>query len=133
MDVKINVVGQKLYFNANTTIVSGSRNFVKFVFSFTKDWDMLTKYVQFIQGGNSYTTEVGNDDSCYLPYQIESGECLMHVYGLRAYNLIVATTSSLKFIVEKSDLMTGGSDIEFDDENIATVSEVEDYIINNTN
>ena len=129
MDVKINVIGQKLSFHSNATIVSGSKNFVKFIFSFTNDWNLLIKYAQFIQGDNSYVVEIGDDNYCFVPQQIEDGECNLNVYGVGGDGgAIIATTNTLMFNVFKSDYINDGSSVIINDDYIASVDEVENFI-----
>lgn len=129
MNVGVSVIGQRLSFNSNAMkIVSGSKNFVRFVFSFTADWDSLSTYAQFIQDGSSYIVEVGDDKACYLPDVIVDGECTLSLRGIGgAGGSVIATTNPLTFNVTKSNYREDGSE-EIIEDVIATVEEVQAYI-----
>lgn len=130
MDVMIRVIGQMLLLNSNVIrIVSGSKNFVKFIFSFSSDWELLTKYVQLVQGDSSYIIEIGNNKICYLPEEIVNGEFTLSLYGIGGVDgSIVATTNSLTFNVIKSNYIEDGSE-EIIENSIATVEEVQAYMM----
>lgn len=129
MNVLIRVIGQVLLLNSNIIhIVSGSKNFVKFIFSFSNDWEPLTKYAQFIQGDSSYIVDIGNDRVCYLPEPITDGECILSLYGVGGVGgSTIATTNTLTFNIKKSNYIEDGSEEIFED-SIATVEEVQAYM-----
>lgn len=130
MDVEVIVMGQKISFHSNAAnIVSGSNNFVRFVFNFSKDWGLLTKYAQFTQDDNTYSVVISSDNSCYLPREVYGGNCTVVLHGIGVTNGgVIATTNTLKFDVIKSDYVYDGSSEVVDDDYIATVEELTDYI-----
>lgn len=112
MNVRIRVIGQRLSFNSNAVrIVSGSKNFVKFIFSYTSDWEPLSKYAQFVQGDSSYVVEIESDNTCYLPDSITDGDFVLSLYGVGGDDEdIIATTTTLTFNILKSNYIESVSE-----------------------
>lgn len=82
MDVIVNVINQKLKIASNLkNYVEGSKNFVRFVFKLTSDWDGLTVKAQFIQNGIAYEVALDSNKSVYLPTQIKAGTCHLLLNG----------------------------------------------------
>lgn len=96
MDVLVNVVGQKLKIATNLrSVIEGSQNFVRFCFNFGGEWDGLLKVAQFKQNDTAYDVVLNDDDTCFLPGEIEPGECTLVLLGSGTNsitNTVIATT-----------------------------------------
>lgn len=100
MDVLVSVVGQQLKIATNfKSLVEGSQNFVRFCFNLDGAWDGLTKVAQFKQGDSAYNVALDDDDRCFLPTEIESGECRVALYGEGTNSVadgyVIATTEAI--------------------------------------
>ena len=115
MEIDVVVQGQTLHPLPIKRIVSGSQNFVKFVFHLDEDWLSVTSspantFAQFVQNGNAYNAYLNEDSFVYLPSEIGAGECRMMLYGTN--NTVIATSNSLRLIIEDSGLVIDASSIE---------------------
>lgn len=104
MEITINVVNQKLRLASNLRdYVSGSQNFVKFIFNIDNSWDGLYPFAQFIQGGTTYNLYLDSNNAVYMPPEIQPGECRLTLYG--ANNGVRATTEALLLTIDESMLV----------------------------
>lgn len=106
MDVRINVVGQKLVVSSNyIKIIGGSNKFIKFIFSLDGGWSGLMPYAQFTQDGTSYNVYLDENNSVFLPPEINEGVCTLTLGGTG--NGVVATTDFVKFNITNGILTEG--------------------------
>lgn len=104
MEILISVVNQKLKISTNLkTIVAGSQEFIKFVFNLDDSWNGLLTFAQFNQNGAAYNIYLDNENSCYLPPEITTGEFELTLYGTGG--TIVATTDYLTFKVVDNSIV----------------------------
>lgn len=110
MKVYIDVTGQRLKIVTNKKeFVSGSQNFVKFVFNLDSDWDGLTVFAQFQQNGNTYNTYLDENNCVYLPAEITKGECRLTLYGTGGETK--ATTNYLILTIDENILVTNAQSV----------------------
>lgn len=108
MEIIINVVNQKLRLATNlTTYVSGSQNFVRFVFNLDESWDGLYPFAQFIQDSRTYNWYLDQDNAVYMPSDIQPGECRLVLYGTN--NGVKAITDALLLTINDSMLVIDAS------------------------
>lgn len=107
MDIPVKVRNQKMQIESNLKcIVSGSQQFVRFVFDLTDEWDGLSPMAQFNQNGDIYNETLDEDYACYLPSGIQGGTCMMALYGTDGTT--IATTRATKlYIIESGYVETG--------------------------
>lgn len=111
MEININVVNQKLRLATNLReYVSGSQNFVKFVFNLDSSWNNLYPFAQFAQNDGSYNLYLDSDNSVYMPPEIEPGECRLTLYG--ANNGVRATTNTLILTIDENMLVVDAQSID---------------------
>ena len=63
--MKIKVVNQRLYLEPPET-AEGTREYLKAEFSFSEEWDGMTKTAFFRGAGNTYS-QLLKDDACTVP------------------------------------------------------------------
>lgn len=99
MDVRVKVVNQelKIAYNVSSRLAPDSQEFVRFIFELPSDWDGLTTFAQFIQGSNAYNQYLDENNSAYLPTEIEVGECFLLLYGTG--ETIRATTNCVELTI----------------------------------
>ena len=84
MDVLVNVFQQKLRIvDHQDFFVSGTQNFIKFIFNLDNAWKDLSITARFIQKQKYYDTCLDESNSVYMPNEITSGECLLFLYGVK--------------------------------------------------
>ena len=111
MDILVNVVNQKLKITTNLkNLVSGTQEFVRFVFNLSSDWDGLTTFAQFIQDGTAYNQLLDSDKSAYLPSEIKDGTVTMMLYG--SGGNVIATTNYLTLKIDKNILIQNAQSTE---------------------
>ena len=111
MDILVNVVNQKLKITTNLkNLVSGTQEFVRFVFNLSSDWDGLTTFAQFIQDGTAYNQLLDSDKSAYLPSDIKDGTVTMMLYG--SGGNVIATTNYLTLKIDKNILIQNAQSTE---------------------
>lgn len=102
--INISVSNQKLRVATNLKkLVAGSQEFVKFSFELGAEWDGLTSFAQFKQGENTYNQLLDNENCCYLPVEIEPGECTLMLYGAGGNS--VGVTDYLTFSISDNILL----------------------------
>ena len=111
MDILVNVINQKLKTKANTKrLVSGTQKFIRFKFSLDDAWDGLLVFAQFIQNGKAYNDYLDENNSVYLPPEIEDGKFDVLLYGSGSNT--IATTNYLTFEVDKNILISDAQSTE---------------------
>ena len=107
MDIRVNVINQELKVatNLRERIAAGTQEFVRFVFSMQDDWDGLTVFAQFIQGGQGYNQYLDANNAVFLPSEIGAGKCLMILCGnggnvKATTNCLILTINDNKFIAD---------------------------------
>lgn len=101
MDVLANVIGQKIKLSCNNIkFVSNTKGFIKFIFSFTSDWDNLIKIAQFSQNGVCYESCLDSNDSVSLPQELKEGEFKLSLYA--EGESMLARTFPVILMLEKS-------------------------------
>ena len=111
MEILVNVIGQKLKVTTNLKcFISGSQQFVKFIFNMDSEWDNLLTFAQFRQNGVAYNQYLDEDNSVYLPSEIGAGTCTLILYG--TYNGVRATTNYLTLTIDESILVTDAQSTE---------------------
>jgi hypothetical protein len=91
-------------------LVSGSQEFVRFEFIFNKNWDELTTFAQFTQNGVAYNQYLDENNSVYLPPEIQAGTCTLMLYGSR--DKVIATTNYLTLTITKDILVSDAQSTE---------------------
>lgn len=85
MIVNINVVGQTLVVDQRySTLISGTKHFIRFVFLLDDLWAGLTSTIQFKQGDDCCTAQLDQNHSAYLPDSITEGVCEISLMGVSA-------------------------------------------------
>lgn len=99
MEILINVSNQKLKIVNNlNNIISGTQKFVKLIFELGSDWDGLLTFAQFMQNGVSYNQYLDEENSVYLPTEIQPGTCTVMLYG--SNEEVIGTTNYLTFTID---------------------------------
>lgn len=115
MDVLANVIGQKIKLSCNNIkFVSNTKGFIKFIFSFTSDWDNLIKIAQFSQNGVCYESCLDSNGSVSLPQELTEGEFTLSLYA--EGEGVLARTLPFSLKLERS--------IASDDNKIKTVYQI---------
>lgn len=110
MDVKVEVFGQRLKIPTNQrTFISGSKNFVRFIFEFTSDWDGITTFVQFQQNGYTYNTFLDSNNAVYLPSKIGDGKCELALYGENDGKTVIATANNVSLNIKGNMILINSS------------------------
>ena len=101
MDIYVSVANQKLKIATNLkNLVAGTKDFIRFIFELTDDWQNLHPFVQFKQNDVTYNQYLDEEDSAYLPAEITSGTCTMTLYGSNGKT--VATTNYITLQIDDS-------------------------------
>ncbi len=80
--IYINVVNQRLAaLSSLKNFVEGSQEFVRFAFNLDDTWSGLRVFAQFTQNGVAYNQYLDDENSVYLPAEIETGTCTLMLYG----------------------------------------------------
>lgn len=112
MEINVVVQGQTLRPLPMRQIVSGSQDFVKFVFHLDDDWLAIANPVSnvcavFKQNETKYNVTLDSNYSAFLPQAIVAGPCTMVLRGVK--NSTVATSNILKIQVEENGLIANAS------------------------
>ena len=111
MDILVNVSNQKLKAVTNLrSVVSGTQEFIRFIFNTNGDWDDLTTFAQFRQGDNAYNQYLDEEKAAYLPAEIQPGTCTIMLYG--SGNRTIATTNSLDITIDENFLVKDANSTE---------------------
>lgn len=111
MDILVNVANQKLKIATNLkSLVAGTQEFVRFVFNLTGDWDNLMTFAQFRQNGVAYNQYLDENNSAYLPAEIETGTCTLMLYGSNEDT--IATTNYLTLVIDDNILVEDAQSTE---------------------
>lgn len=116
MELLINVINQKLKLATNLkSLVAGSQQFIKLTFNLSEEWDDLLTFAQFIQGENAYSQYLDENNSVYLPHEIQAGTCKVILYGTGSQgegSQIIATTNYLEFTIDENITVANASSTE---------------------
>ena len=107
MDIAIDVIDQKLRLKTDKKVgrlVSGTQEFVRFVFNLTSDWDGLSVLAQFNQGGVPYNQYLDSEHGAFLPAEIKAGSVTLMLYGTGGTT--IGTTNYLTFQIDKDIFVT---------------------------
>lgn len=107
MDIAIDVIDQKLRLKTDKKVgrlVSGTQEFVRFVFNLTSDWDGLSVLAQFNQGGVAYNQYLDSEHGAFLPAEIKAGSVTLMLYGTGGTT--IGTTNYLTFQIDKDIFVT---------------------------
>ena len=111
MEILVNVIGQKLKIATNLKcFISGSQQFVKFIFNMDDSWDNLTTFAQFRQNDVAYNQYLDTNNSVYLPREIGAGACTLILYGTGGN--VRATTNYLTLTIDENILVTNAQSTE---------------------
>lgn len=111
MSIFVNVVNQKMSITSTfDNIVSGTQGFVKFRFNLSEDWDGLMSFAQFRQNGVAYNQYLDENDSVYLPSEIDTGTCTLMLYGSNENT--IATTNYLTLVINDNILVEDAQSTE---------------------
>ena len=116
MELLVNVNNQKLRLATNLkSLVAGSQQFIKLTFNLSEEWDDLLTFAQFIQGENAYSQYLDENNSVYLPHEIQAGTCKVILYGTGSQgegSQIIATTNYLEFTIDENITVANASSTE---------------------
>ena len=111
MEILVNVIGQKLKVTTNLKcFISGSQQFVKFIFNMDDSWDNLQTFAQFRQNDVAYNQYLDANNSVYLPREIGAGTCTLILYGTGGN--VRATTNYLTLTIDENILVTNAQSTE---------------------
>lgn len=111
MDILVNVVNQKLKIATNLKyLISGTQEFIRFVFNLPSDWIGLFTFAQFCQDGVAYNQYLDEDNSVYLPSEIGSGVCTLMLYG--SNDRIIGTTNYITLTIDDNILVSDAKSTE---------------------
>lgn len=111
MELLIDVINQKLRLVTNLKhLVEGTKNFIKLTFNLSEEWDDLLTFAQFIQGENAYSQYLDENNSVYLPHEIQAGICEVTLYGTNEQ--VIATTNKLQLNIDVNNIVVDANSIE---------------------
>lgn len=111
MNILVSVTNQKLKVASNLkNIVSGTQEFVRFVFNLNDDWKDLTVFAQFMQNGVAYNQYLDDKNGAYLPAEIGAGTCTLMLYG--SGEDTIATTNYLTLSIDSNILVSDANSTE---------------------
>lgn len=128
MIVNVDVIGQKLRIATNEKrFASGTNNFVCFIFHLTDRWNELINTAMFKQGENTYSVQLDEENSVFLPSEIVSGTFSLTLFGAGAD--VSAKTFPVKLVMDNEmRTFTNGGSYTSIDYQIATMDETKAYI-----
>lgn len=110
MNVPVSVDGQRMTLQGTSYRFSqGSQKFIKFVFELSDDWDGLTTFAQFSQGGHAYNSYLDAEHSAYLPGEIQAGQCSMTLYGTNNEDSVIGISMPVKICIADSGYVEDAS------------------------
>ena len=111
MNIVVKVVNQQLEIATNLKhLVSGTQQFIRFVFKLPSEWDDLTVFAQFIQDDVAYNQYLDSEKSAYLPAEIQTGTVTMMLYGSGGNT--IATTNFLTLTLDDNILIQDAQSTE---------------------
>lgn len=112
MDIPVTVIGQKMVLDTGQNILAPkSQKFIKFKFDLSDEWNDLTVFAQFTQGGHSYNSYLADDNTVYLPSEITIGPCSMMLYGSGSGNVRGTTHAISLYIIDNRFVEDGESTV----------------------
>ena len=111
MEINVTVDGQNMSIPSyRRKYVSGSQEFVKFIFYLSEDWTDLTAFAQFTQGDDSYNVYLDEDGAAYLPAEIGPGNCRIMLYGTGGD--VIGTTNAISIYIDDSGFVADAESTE---------------------
>lgn len=114
MDVLVNVVNQKLRLATNIRdFVTGTQEFIYFVFDVSDDWKDIgyeNIFAQFSQNGVGYNKYLDENYSCDLPSEVTNGKWSLTLYG--SNGAVHAATNSIVLSMYDNDMVQDGQSTE---------------------
>lgn len=122
MDVYVDTAGQNLRVATNQKrFVTGTQNFIRFIFELSDDWAGLTLSAQFKQNGMRYNRALDSTNAVYLPTDIKAGEFTLALQGTDANK--IAKTFEVKLLAIKDP---------FDEDDVKVIYVQNEKLILNT-
>ncbi len=111
MNILVNLINQKLKIATNLkSFVDGTKNFIRFSFNLSDDWNDLLTFAQFSQNGKAYNKYLDDENCVYLPPEIRAGNCTLMLYGTG--DNTIATTNYLTLKIDENILISDASSTE---------------------
>ncbi len=105
MDIPVCIVKQKLKIAMNhRTIISGTKEFVRFSFWIPDDWDGLGLFAQFKQNNKIYRKALDKENSVYFPEEIGAGSCTLTIVGIDCNKDIIGLTDTVVLTIKDNNL-----------------------------
>lgn len=99
--MKLRVIGQSIIPDGlQDKVASDSVEFVNVEFTFSEEWQGLSKFVQFTQHGKTYDIDMNGENIVEVPPEIKNGICEISVFGVNG--AVRGTTIPYKVNVFKS-------------------------------
>ncbi|MBQ6998303.1 MAG: hypothetical protein IJN62_00750 [Clostridia bacterium] len=110
MIYKFDISEDTIVLNGSASAVSGSVGYYCCEFSFSHEWDELSKFAVFMCGDDVYTVEI-TDNSCTIPTEVISnaGTVTVGVYGstMRTENPVRISTDLAHIIIKEGAYREG--------------------------
>lgn len=110
MIYKFDVSADTIILNGSASAVSGSIGYYCCEFSFSGEWDKLSKFAVFIRDDEVYTAEI-TDNTCLIPAEVieSAGTVTVGVYGstLREENPMRISTDFAHIIIKEGAYRDG--------------------------
>lgn len=94
MQIEFEIDGMRLTRTSDAYVTEGSKNFVQLLFTFSDDWDGISKWALFARDNKTYEVAIV-DGKCIVPYGCArtSGQFQLTVVGKANEGEVIATTS----------------------------------------
>lgn len=104
MQIDFEIDGMRLTRTSDAYVTEGSRNFVVCLFTFSSDWDNITKYALFARDDKTYEVEIV-DGKCIVPYECArtAGQFQLAIVGKNTQEDVIATTGDKTVRVSSSE------------------------------
>jgi len=99
MEIVLTINGQRIESNSDFIIVDKTKNFIKFVFNFSEEWDDFNITAQFRQGEHVCNVDLDENRCAILPEEISYGICHLVIYGTK--DEIAGVTDEYEFRIEQ--------------------------------
>lgn len=105
MDIPVSIVNQKLKIAMNyKTIVSGTKEFIRFVFGIPNGWEGLGLIAQFKQNNKVYRKALDTENSVFWPTDIGAGTCTLTLLGINSQKDVIGLTDYVTLTVKENDI-----------------------------
>lgn len=94
MQIEFEIDGMRLTRTSDAYVTEGSKNFVQLLFTFSDDWNGISKWALFARDNKTYEVAIV-DGKCIVPYECArtSGQFQLTVVGKETAGDVIATTS----------------------------------------